>query len=74
MIFMPSHPFSVKGYIREHRLALEKRIGRYLVKGEVVHHKDGDTLNNDLNNLVLLTKKEHDRLTKEDHIRFLQQI
>jgi transposase len=30
-----------------------------------VHHIDGDTLNNDFNNLMWVTKNEHDILTKE---------
>ena len=39
-IFYPDHPYSSKsGYIREHRLVMEKHIGRYLTPEEIVHHK-----------------------------------
>jgi HNH endonuclease len=60
------HPYASKsGYIREHRLIMENKIGRYLLPGEEVHHIDGNTLNNDINNLQLLSKSEHARLHKD---------
>jgi hypothetical protein len=63
------HPYGIaKGggekYIREHRLIMEKHLGRYLKKNEVVHHIDGDRKNNELKNLKLMTTSEHAR----DHI------
>ncbi len=33
-----------------------------LPKGYEVHHKDGNKLNNSLDNLVVLTKSEHSRI------------
>jgi len=47
------------GAIREHILVMENRLGRSLQKGEVVHHIDGDKTNNQLDNLDLLSVKEH---------------
>lgn len=48
------HPFASKtGYVREHRLVVEAKIGRYLLPNEVVHHKDGNTSNNTPSNLEL---------------------
>ena len=39
LIKKPNHPnITKKGYIREHRLIVEKQIGRYLHRWEVVHH------------------------------------
>ena len=38
---------------------MEKHIGRYIEKGEVVHHIDFDKTNNDINNLKLMTNSEH---------------
>lgn len=41
------------GYVREHRLVMEKKLGRLLERNEVVHHIDGNPLNNDPANLML---------------------
>jgi len=63
LIWSPDHPFKTKrGYVREHRLVMEERLGRYLMPTEIVHHLDGDTLNNDILNLELMDKVEHDRM------------
>lgn len=42
-----------------HRVLVESFIGRKLRKDEVVHHKDGNKLNNDISNLVIMTPSEH---------------
>jgi hypothetical protein len=62
-LYLPKHPFAKKsGYIGEHRLVMENKIERYLLKSEVVHHINGNTLDNRIENLELMTKKEHDKL------------
>lgn len=44
----------------EHRRVAERKIGRKLRKGEVVHHIDGNKRNNNPNNLeVLKNQSEH---------------
>lgn len=46
----------------EHRVLMERMLGRSLMPGEVVHHKDGNKLNNDPSNLELLpSQAEHCR-------------
>lgn len=55
-----NHPFKdARGYVFEHRLVMEKYIGRYLTKNEVIHHIDGNRSNNLLDNLLLLKRGEH---------------
>lgn len=43
----------------EHRLVMEQFLGRKLLPNEVIHHKDGNGLNNALENLELMTQAEH---------------
>jgi hypothetical protein len=53
----PDHPRRNRhDYVREHRLVMEEKLGRYLEPGEVVHHKDGDKLNNHPDNLELFRR------------------
>ena len=55
-IYSPDHPNRTgKKVVAEHRLVMEKKIGRYLERREVVHHIDGNPLNNHPDNLVLFS-------------------
>lgn len=47
------------GYVTEHRIVMELYLDRRLKKGEVVHHIDGNKLNNNISNLLLTDKKIH---------------
>lgn len=62
--YAKDHPFATKGgYVMKHRLVMEKKIGRYLKKEEVVHHIDGNRSNNKTENLQLCASaSEHSRL------------
>lgn len=42
-----------RGYVLEHRLAMERTLGRPLMDSEVVHHIDGDPSNNAVENLAV---------------------
>ena len=51
----------------EHRAVAEAMLGRPLRTGEVVHHRDGDKLNNDPLNLeVLPSQAEHTKTQRRD--------
>jgi hypothetical protein len=55
LVKTPNHPNAdVRGYVYEHRLIAEQKIGRYLEKGEIVHHKDGNKQNNNPDNLEVV--------------------
>ena len=62
-----SHPCAWKcgGLVYLHRVIAENKIGRYLKDKEIVHHIDGDPLNNTPSNLLVTTVSAHPRIHNE---------
>lgn len=73
MVYMPQHPRADKnGRVAKHRLVVEQNASLFgldffdfvngflvLKDGYIVHHKDGDHDNNNVENLEVLTRGEH---------------
>lgn len=67
---MPRHPRSNNNYVQKHIVVMEKFLGRFVLESEVVHHIDGNTENNDIDNLLLFkSENEHRRWHAEQRIR-----
>jgi hypothetical protein len=68
LIKKPKHPYSKQnGYVYEHRLVMEKKIGRYTKSEEIIHHIDFDRTNNKIENLYLYKSRgEHNKIHKNN--------
>lgn len=53
-------------YVQEHRIVMAGILHRPLERGEFVHHKDGDKLNNDPSNLELWVRGHGDGIRATD--------
>lgn len=72
----PDHPRakSNSGYVFEHILVMEAMLGRFLLPGETVHHKNGVKDDNNPNNLELWVSTQPSGQRPEDLISWAKEI
>lgn len=61
LVAAKEHPAARGGYVLEHRLVMEKHLGRYLSADELVHHINGKRDDNRIENLSVMSRPEHMR-------------
>ncbi len=69
--YSPDHPRQCYGYVLQHILVAEDKLGRRLRKGETVHHKDGCKANNHPDNIEVFPNtgahtRHHHKLRLEE--------
>ena|SRR3990167_2549344 len=73
-IYKPGHPFAKSKYIAEHKYIMEQKLGRYLIKGENVHHKNGIRDDNRIENLELWNTSQPCGQRVEDKLKWAKEI
>lgn len=73
-VWQPDHPKASHGRVLEHRIVVEKVLGRYLTSDEQVDHINRIKTDNRPENLQLLSARDHSIKTNGDRMRDLVEL
>ena len=75
MIWAPGHPRAGKSqYVFEHIIVMERLLGRYMLPGESVHHRNGVKDDNRPENLELWTRPQPTGIRASEAVAWAREI